>query len=65
VKYEWAISKTWSEEFGGHTEINECTSERDAREKVADWERVRNRPGRVRLTDMHVLRRPVGDWERV
>jgi hypothetical protein len=44
-RYQWGTRKTWTPEYGGHTEDQECSSERDARDRVASWQWSLKRKG--------------------
>lgn len=63
-RYEWGTRKTWTPRYGGHTEDHECSSERDARDRVTYWESTTKRQGASeRLASFQVIRRTVGPWE--
>jgi hypothetical protein len=63
--YEWGVSITWAPDWGDGTEVKECTSEGDARARVSHWRERQKRARSERVTDMHLVRRPVGAWEPV
>lgn len=63
-RYEWGTRKIWTPRYGGHTEDHECSSERDARDRVTYWESTTKRQGpSERLASFQVIRRTVGPWE--
>lgn len=69
-RYEWGIRKTWRPAYGGHTEDQECSSERTARDRVERWAwTLRQQQKRTydtsRLASFQLIRRAVGSWEVV